>query len=128
MILLNLSHPLTTEQRQQIEGLTAQPITRLIEQMAQFDTAAPFGPQVTALVDSLGLSPAEWQTEPILLILPALNFGAAAVLAELHGRCGYFIPIVRTRPVPGSLPPRFEAAEIINLQAMRESARHRRQS
>jgi hypothetical protein len=128
MILLNLSHPLTADQQAQIESLAGQPITRLVERPAQFDTAAPFAEQIATLIDSLGLSPAEWQTEPILLIPPALNFGAAAVLAELHGRCGYFIPIVRTRPVPNSLPPRFEAAEIINLQAIRDAARPRRQS
>jgi len=126
MILINLSHPLTDEQRAQIEALAGQPIERTIERMAQFDTTQPFAPQVTALVDVLGLSPAEWQTEPLLLILPSLNFGAAALLAELHGRCGYFIPIVRTRPVPDSLPPRYEVTEIINLQAVRDAARHTR--
>ena len=126
MILINLTHPLTAEQRTQIEALAGQPITRLIERMAQFNTAEPFAPQVVALADSLDLTPAEWQSAPILLALPALNFGAALLLAELHGRCGYFPPIVRTRPVQNSLPPRFEAAEIINLQAIRDTARHRR--
>jgi len=48
------------------------------------------------------------------------------LLAELHGRMGYFPPIVRLRPVPNALPPRFEVAEIINLQAVREAARTRR--
>ena len=126
MILINFSHPTTAEQRTQIETLTGQPITRTIERPAQFDTAAPFAPQIAALIDSVELSPAEWQTEPLLLILPSLNFGAAVLLAELHGRCGYFPPIVRTRPVPDSLPPRFEVAEIINLQTVRDDARRTR--
>lgn len=126
MILINFSHPVTTEQRAQIEALTGQPITRTIERPARFDTAEPFAPQVAALVESVGLSPAEWQTEPLLLILPSLNFGTAVLLAELHGRCGYFPPIVRIRPVPDSLPPRFEVAEIINLQTIREVARKSR--
>ncbi|RME97322.1 MAG: hypothetical protein D6768_19945 [Chloroflexi bacterium] len=126
MLLINFSHPTTAEQRAQIEALAGQPITRTIERMAQFDTAEPFAPQVTALVDSVGLDAAGWQSEPLLLILPSLNFGAAALLAELHGRCGYFPPIVRTRPVPNALPPRFEAAEIINLQAVRNTAREKR--
>jgi hypothetical protein len=128
VILLNFSHPLSEAQRQQIEQLAGQPITRLIERMAQFDLERPFAGQATALVDSLGLGPAEWQTAPLLVNLPSLNFGAAAVLAELHGRCGYFPPVVRTRPAAESLPPRYEIAEIVNLQRLRDEARQRRWS
>ena len=127
MILINFSHPLTAAQRQAIETLTGQAITRLIERMAQFEVERPLAEQAVALVDSLGLSPGEWQTSPLLVLLPSLNFGAAAVLAELHGRCGYFPPMVRLSPVADSLPPRYEVAEIINLQAMRDAARKKRE-
>ena len=126
MILINFAHPLTDEQKQQTESLTQQPITRLIERLAQFDLEQPFAAQAAALLDRTGLSATEWQQAPLLLNLPALNFGAAVVLAELHGRCGYFPPILRLRPVEGSLPPRYEVAEIVNLQAMRDMARKRR--
>jgi hypothetical protein len=34
--------------------------------------------------------------------------------------------MLRTRPVPNSTPPQYEAAEIINLQAVRDEARKRR--
>jgi hypothetical protein len=94
--------------------------------MAHFDLTRPFAEQAADLADSLGLTPAEWQQSAFIIIPPSLNFGAAALLAELHGRCGYFVPIVRTRPVPGSLPPQYEAAEIINLQALRDAARQKR--
>jgi hypothetical protein len=57
------------------------------------------------------------------VVLPSLNFIAALLLAELHGRMGYFPPVVRTRPVEGSLPRRFEVAEILDLQGRRETAR-----
>lgn len=127
MILINFSHPLTEAQRQQIEQLTGQPITRLIERLAQFDLERPFAGQAAALVDSVGLAPPEWQQAALLVNLPSLNFGAAAVLAELHGRCGYFPPLVRTRPAAESLPPRYEIAEIVNLQQLRDEARQRRQ-
>lgn len=126
MILINFSHPLTKTQRADIEQFTHQSISRLIEQKAQFDVGANFATQATALVDAVGLLPTEWQQAPLLVNLPSLNFGAAAVLAELHGRCGYFPPIVRLRPVANSLPPRYEVAEIVNLQALREAARSRR--
>lgn len=128
MILLNFTHPLTPEHLAQIEALTGQAIGRVVDAPAQFDVAAPFAPQVADLVDSLGLSPVAWQTEPILINPPALNVIAATLVAELHGRMGYFPPVLRLRPVAGSLPPRFEAAEIINLQVVREQARISRQS
>lgn len=126
MILLNFSHPITDKQQAQIEALTSQPIAREIAAMPQFDEQQPFGPQVAALLSQVTLSPAEWQGEPILVVLPSLNFIAAALLAELHGRMGYFPPVVRTRPVAGSLPRRFEVAEILDLQALREAARRAR--
>jgi len=78
------------------------------------------------MADRAGLTPEEWQTLPIIVNPPSLNFSAVTLLAELHGRCGYFPAIVRLRPVPGSLPTRFEVAEIINLQVVREKARVKR--
>lgn len=126
MILLNLSHPLTPAQQQQIEALAGRPIARLIEIMPQFDEQQPFGPQAAALAAHIPLSPAEWQGEPILVVLPSLNFIAALLLAELHGRMGYFPPVLRTRPVAGAVPRQYEAAEILDLQAVREAARQQR--
>jgi hypothetical protein len=93
----------------------------------QLDLEAPFVPQIVALADAAALTPAQWQTEPLLVVLPALNYAAVALLAELHGRMGYFPPIVRLRPVEGALPPRYEVAEVLNLQALRAAARKRRQ-
>jgi hypothetical protein len=126
MLLLNFSHPLTDAQRSQIETLAGQPITDLRELPLQFDEQQPFAPQVRTLVAAIDLSPAAWQTTPLLVLLPSLNFIAAALLAELHGRMGYFPPMVRTRPVAESVPRRFEVAELLDLQAIRESARQQR--
>ena len=33
---------------------------------------------------------------------------------------------VRLRPIPDALPPQFEVAEVLNLQARRDAARLRR--
>ncbi len=126
MILLNFSHPLTDPQRSQIEALTRTTITREIAAMPQFDEQQPFAPQVEALLAEIDLTPAQWQGEPILVVLPSLNFIAALLLAELHGRMGYFPPAVRTKPVAGVVPRQFEVAEILDLQAIREEARTRR--
>ncbi len=126
MLLLNFSHSLTPDQLARVEALTAAHVERVIAVPAQFDHGRPFVPQVQELLAKVPLTAAEWQTVPLLIVPPALNFITAVLLAELHGRMGYFPAIVRLRPVEGSLPPRFEVAEIINLQAVREGARGRR--
>lgn len=126
MTLLNLSHPLTAEQLQQIEALSGKKIGAVKNISVHFDAAQPYPDQIATLVDSIGLTPQQWQNEPILLNPPSFNFIAVALLAELHGRMGYFPPCVRLRPVKDSLPPQFEAAEIINLNEIREQARKRR--
>ncbi len=126
MLLLNFSHPFTPPQRARLEELAAQEITRVIEVKTQIDTQAELAPQVVALADACALSPQEWQSEQILVLPPALNFAAVALMAELHGRMGYFPAMVRTRPIPNALPPQYEIAEIVNLQGMREMARKKR--
>lgn len=126
MIILNFAHPLTDEHLAHIEELTGQKVEQVIEINSQIDPQQPLVPQVVALADKAGLSPQEWQTLPILINPPSLNYIAVVLLAELHGRCGYFLAHLRLRPVQGSVPPRFEVAEIINLQAVRDEARKRR--
>lgn len=126
MILLNFSHPLTPAQLEQVRALTGDEAVQVVELPVQFDVQQPFEPQLQELLARLPLSSTELQSEPILLNPPALNFIAAMLLAELHGRMGYFPAMLRLRPVAGSTPPRFEAAEVINLQAVREQARLRR--
>ena len=126
MILLNCSHPLTDAQREQIESLISTAISRVIATNPQFDEQQPFAPQLAALMDQIDLTPDQWQSEPILVLLPSLNFIASLILAELHGRMGYFPPVVRTRPVANSVPRRFEVAEVLDLQTIREKARTKR--
>lgn len=126
MILLNFSHPLTAEHLHQIETLTGRAVERVIEVHSQIDTQQPLTQQVTALVNQAGLSPAEWQTLPLLINPPSLNFIAVVLLTELHGRCGYFPALLRMRPVQGSLPLQYEVAEVLDLQALRDAARKKR--
>ncbi len=125
MILLNYSHPLTEEQHAQLAALLGQsPQVRRIA--VQIDQAQPLAEQISALVDAAGLAPDDWQTTPLLINLPGFAPAAAALLAELHGRIGFFPSIVRLRPVAGSLPTAYEVAELLNLQTLREQARLRR--
>ncbi len=126
MILLNFSHPISPDQLKTVEALTGQPIQRVIDLPVQFDSQVPFLPQLDALAKQIPLSPHELQTEPILVNPPSLNFITALLLAELHGRMGYFPPILRLRPAANSLPPRYEVAEALNLQEVRNRARQER--
>jgi len=124
MILLNFSHPLTSEQTARIAALTGQTIDQTHSLPVHFDNTQDFLPQLAALAAQIPLSAEALQTEPVLINPPSLNFITALLLAELHGRMGYFPPIIRLRPIAGSLPPRYEVAEILNLQAVRDQARN----
>jgi hypothetical protein len=126
MLILNFSHPLTGEQVSAIEQRLGRSVERILPLPAQFDQQQPFVPQVEQLLSAVELSPEEWQSAPLLVVLPSFNAIAAVVLAELHGRMGYFPPIVRLRPVANALPPRYDVAEVINLQNVRDAARLKR--
>ncbi|MDX9992707.1 MAG: CRISPR-associated protein Csx15 [Anaerolineales bacterium] len=126
MILLNFSHPLTADHLAAIAGLTRNPVAQVVDLAIHFDHKQPFQPQLQKVLEVVPLTPQEWQTAGILVNLPSFNYIAAMTLAELHGRMGYFPPILRMRPVEGAIPPRFELAEVINLQALRDAARKER--
>ena len=127
MILLNFSHPLTPDHLAQIETLTGQEVAEVRGEMAEFDHQSPFAEQVRALADRVDLSPEEWQTTPLLVNPPGYAPATAALLAELHGRMGHFPAVLRLHPVEESVPTRYEVAEVINLQQVRDDARTRRQ-
>lgn len=126
MYIINLAHPLTEAHIRKIQEITGKIVTEVKEIPSQIDHNLPLEPQIETLLDKIGFTPQQWQTEPFLVNLPALNFSAAAVLAQLHGRVGYFPPVIRLRPVPEQIPPRYEVAEILNLQDMRDRARKKR--
>lgn len=123
MILLNFSHPLTEEQLSKIEELTTRKVEQVMPLAIQFEHDKPFLPQLQDVLKTVTLSSEQWQTAPIIVNLPSFNYITALLLAELHGRMGYFPPILRLKPVEGAVPPRYEVAEVINLQAVRDNAR-----
>lgn len=126
MIILNFTHPLTDDQCQEIEALVGTKITTIVKIPSQISTTAPLAPQIEKILDDTSFTPREWQTNPILINLPSLNYSAATVLAQLHGRMGYFPPVLRLRPLTTEIPLRYTVSEILNLQAMREQARGKR--
>ncbi len=58
MIVVNFSHPLSESQRQQLESLCGQAITRTIDVAVQCAHAEPFAEQASSIVSSSGLSDA----------------------------------------------------------------------
>ena len=125
MLILNFTHPLTSEHRAQIETLTGTTVDDIRTIPVQIEQADPLEPQIRALVDSIQLGSEEWQTRPLLINPPGYAPAAFVLLAELHGRVGHFPSLIRMRPKSGSVPT-YEIAELLNLQSVRESARKRR--
>ena len=126
MLILNFTHPLTDEQQAQIEALADTSIEEVRTIPVQINQEEPLEPQITAIVDSVGLSSHDWQTRPLLINPPGYAPAAFVLLAELHGRIGHFPTLLRLRPVAGSTPTMYEVVELINLQTIREQARLRR--
>ncbi|MGV3721310.1 MAG: CRISPR-associated protein Csx15 [Actinomycetota bacterium] len=126
MILVNFAHhPFAGEQLLRLEQLAGEPIDRVLSAGGHFDPEAPIAPQAVGLIGKVDLTPDEWQTLPLLVNPPGHSTLAAVVLAELHGRAGYFPRVLRMKPATGGGPP-FEPAEIINLQTVRDDARRQR--
>jgi hypothetical protein len=125
MLILNFTHPLTSEQRAQIEALANTTIDEVRTIPVQIDQAEPLEPQITAIVDVVGLSSEAWQTRSLLINPPGYAPAAFVLLAELHGRIGHFPSLIRLRPKPGPITS-YEVAELLNLQTIREEARKRR--
>ena len=126
MLILNFAHPLTAGQREQIEQMSGYPVTEIFEVPCRFDNERPFAPQITEIVDRIPLTAERWQTETLLINPPSYAPATSTLLAELHGRIGYFPSFIRIRPIAGSAVPRFEVAEIIDLQRVRTEARQKR--
>jgi hypothetical protein len=124
--IINLAHPLTEAQLRQVESLVGEKVEEVIDVPSQVDPGRSLAPQAEAMLEAAGLTTREWQTLPLIVNLPSLNFSAAVVLAHLHGRMGCFPAVLRLRPVPNAGPTRYEVAEILNLQSVRESARRLR--
>jgi hypothetical protein len=99
MLILNFSHPLTSEHIETIEALTRNKVAQVVDLPIHFDHSQPFQPQLQRVLEVVTLSPQEWQTAGILVNLPSFNYIAAMTLAELHGRMGYFPPILRLRQI-----------------------------
>jgi hypothetical protein len=126
MIFINFGHPLRQEIIDEIQERSGKPIDSLLEITPQFDHEISFEDQLVDLVGRTRLSSKDWQTSEILISPPTHPLIALGLIAELHGRMGYFPSVVRLKPREGATPTIFDLAEIINLQGLRENARKQR--
>ena len=126
MIIVNFAHPLRDDQVARIGQLCEADVSRVVGVGTQFDHARGYAEQVAELVAKAGLSPNEWQMERLVIVPPSLAAIACLVVAEIHGRAGYFVPIVRLSPRPNTVPPVFDVAEVLHVAGQREAARSRR--
>lgn len=125
VLLLNYAHPLAEAQLAKVAGIVGE--TPEVRELAtQVDRGRPLAEVARELAEMAGLSAEGWQTTPLVLNPPSLAPLALALLAELHGRCGGFPALLNVRPVEGSVPTRYEVAEVVNLQELRDRARGRR--
>jgi hypothetical protein len=126
MLLLNFGHPLTEAHLSRIRELVGREVERIIAVPTHLDHERPFDEQVRELLTTVPLTPEQWQTTPLIINPPSLAPITAVLLAEIHGRSGFFPTILRLRPVARTMPPQFEVAELLNLQGVRDAARTRR--
>ncbi|MFN4190959.1 MAG: CRISPR-associated protein Csx15 [Pseudothermotoga sp.] len=126
MIVLNFSHYLTNKIIKQLEEKLGDDIQKIIDLDAKIDMERPLAPQISTIVDRVGFNSYEWQSLRFIVNPPSLNVSAMTLLAEIHGRCGYFPPIIRLKPLRDNAVVEFEMAEIINLQKVRNEARLKR--
>lgn len=126
MIVVNFAHPLRDEQLARIGQLLNGEVTRVVAVPTQFDHSRAYAAQAAELVEAVGLTADAWQTERLVIVPPSLAAIACLIVAEIHGRAGYFVPIVRLSPRPNAVPPVFDVAEVLDLAAQREAARARR--
>jgi hypothetical protein len=126
MLLLNFSHPITQEQLARIRELVGRDVESVITIPTQFDLGRPFVEQVREFLTMVQLTPEQWQTVPMIINPPGMAQITAVLLAEIHGRSGYFPTILRLRPITKMVPTQFEVAELLNLQGVRDDARAQR--
>ena len=127
-LALNFSaHPLMPEQQEAIRIKMGWPALEIIETgLANVPEGRHFAPKLLAYVERINLLPAEWQKYPLVVIPAGYAPAWSVLLAELHGRLGYFPDLVRLRPGPARADEKYEVAEIISLSRIRNEARARR--
>ncbi|MBE7557392.1 MAG: hypothetical protein HS126_40660 [Anaerolineales bacterium] len=127
-LVLNFSaHPLLPQQRQAIQARLCWPKLEIIDTgLGNVNEGNDFVTQVLGYIDKINLTPEQWQTACLAVVAAGYAPAWAVLLAELHGRLGYFPDMVRLRPAGTNAEEKFEVAEIVSLREIRNRARAKR--
>ncbi len=127
-LVLNFSsHLILPKQQQAIQKLLDWTTSEVID--ARLGNVPETGNFVAALVnhiEKIDLLPNDWQTSQMVVMPAGYAPAWSVLLAELHGRLGYFPDVVRLRPAPTHADEKFEVAEVISLREIRGEARGKR--
>ena len=129
MVLLNFSHPITNAQRAEIAdelNIDEYEEMNVVDIPCHLDLNQPLAPQIVALADAAKLSSGDWWGLCILINLPALSIAAVMLMAEVHGRCGRSLPVIRFKPLADITPSVYVLAEIVYPDEQRQKAREGR--
>lgn len=122
LTLLNFAHPITQYQKAELEELLKSKLTEIFIP-TQLEHSLDFDFQIKALVDSIKIDSDRFQKGNFIVNLPGFSPAAGTLIAELHGRMGHFPTIIRLKPVEGSAPLKYEVAQVMNLQNIRDASR-----
>jgi len=126
LLVLNCSHPLDASQLEALSSIGGAESTEVLEpDLRQLDLLADLAPQVAEAMSTVPLTSREWETVPMVVVLPALSAAAAVVVAEVHGRSGHFPTVVQLIRSDSPIP-RYEVRALIGLQGIRDAARKHR--
>lgn len=122
MFVLNFSHPFSEAQIDQLGELVNYQGFEIETFRVQIDFNRSLVEQAIEIVDSVDWTPDDWQHNEFLVRPSSVDAATLAIMAEIHGRCGYFPPIVTMRR-GATMPPTFDVWEVVDLQRVRNAAR-----
>ncbi|NTW83686.1 MAG: hypothetical protein HGB36_10025 [Chlorobiaceae bacterium] len=126
--MLNFSgHPVLPGQLEAIKELMLWPSMEVIDvQMGTIAEDRKFVANIVRAIDRIDLSPEQWQTVGIVAVPAGYSAIWSVILADLHGRLGYFPDVVHLRPAQSASAEKYEVAEIMNLREVRHASREKR--
>ena len=127
-LVINFSaHPLMPAQQQAIQAKMGWPAVEIIEtNLGNVPESRDFVAKTLQCLNNIDLLPQDWQTHPLVVVPAGYASAWSVLLAELHGRIGYFPDMVRLRPAPVGATEKYEVAEIVELRQIRNQARAKR--
>lgn len=117
-LVLNFGHPLSDEAQAELADAVGEFET--VPARVSLDMASPLAPQLSAIVDDMGISSDIFQTHRLIVVLPGASVAAAIILAEVHARSGNWPMMLHLSRGEDGV---FHMGELVDLQLVRNQAR-----